>query len=347
MPPSPLALVIPGLLGPFPGVETGALPEPEAPALRGLLRTARPRPGTGIDCEAWLCQRFGVGQTPAGDWPVAPIEAAGELDEAGTYFWLRADPVHLHADRSRLILFGPAALAIRQEEADTLAASFNDFYQADGLQLFTPCPGRWYLRLAEPAEIATTPLAAVIGRDIDRHLPGGRDARLWHARLNEIQMLFHAHVVNAARAREGRPAINSLWLWGGGTMPPAVQAREAWVFTTNPLARARARASGLPCMQGDVPPLADWLPALLERGPGLVVLDDCRQAQQYGDAMDWAVQLQALETHWFAPLRELRARGRVHDLELLAPPGGACQIGRQRWWERLRRTHPLRHHLVR
>ena len=346
MPPTQLTLVIPGLLGPFPGVEGVNLPVPEIPGLLGLLQAARPGPGTDADLEAWLCQRFGVGQAPAGDWPVAPIEAALELGDAGSCYWLRADPVHLRADRSRLVLFGPEPLAIRQEEAEALAERFNALYQPDGLQLFTPRPGRWYLRLADPPGIATTPLPEVIGRDIDRHLPRGRDAGLWHARLNEIQMLFHAHVVNEARAAEGRPAINSLWLWGGGLMPAGVQARDAWMFTSNALARALAHACALPCMQGDVPPLADWLPAMLERGPGLVVLDDCRQAQQYGDGQDWAARLQELEARWWGPLRDLRTRGRLRDLVLLAPPGGAFHIGAQRWWERLRRSHPLQHYLV-
>ena len=346
MPLPQLTLVIPGLLGPFPGVEAGNLPVPETPGLLDLLKAARPGPGTEADLEAWLCQRFGVGQVPAGDWPVAPIEAALELGDAGPCYWLRADPVHLRADRSRLVLFGPEPLAIRQEEAEALAASFNALYQSDGLQLFTPHPGRWYLRLAEPPGLATTPLPEMIGRDIDRHLPRGRDAGFWHARLNEIQMLFHAPGVNEARAVEGRPAITSLWLGGGGRMPAGVQARDAWMFTTNPLARALAGACALPCMHGDVPSLADWLPAMLERGPGLVVLDDCRQAQQYGDGQDWAARLQALEVRWFAPLRDLRARGRVGELELLAPPGWAFHIGKPRWWERLRRSHPLTHYLV-
>ena len=195
MAPTQLTLVVPGLLGPFP---RDGEPLPDPPVLLRLLRNAKVMPGAP-DPVAWLCNRFGITREWECDWPLAPLLAELELEEAGQDYWLRADPVHLRADRSRLVLFGPEVLAIHQEEADALAESFNALYQPDGLQLYTPTPNRWYLRLAHAPSLSTTPLPDVIGRDIDRHLPRGEDAAPWHARLNEIQMLFHAHAVNERR----------------------------------------------------------------------------------------------------------------------------------------------------
>lgn len=339
MPQTQLTLVIPGLLGPFPGTGTEALSAPAVPGLLGLLKAARVEPRADADLDAWLCQRFGIVREEDGDWPVAPLEAALELGDAGPCYWLRADPVHLRADRSRLVLFGPEPLAIRQDEADALAASFNALYQPDGLRLFTPCPQRWYLQVAESPRLATRPLAEVIGRDIDRQLPRGEDASHWHARLNEIQMLFHAHAVNEQRAAGGRPTINSLWLWGGGRMPATVWAQDAWVHGDDPLARALARAAGVPLLEASD---LDRLPAALARGPGLVVLDACRQAQRYGDVQEWGERLAGLERQWFRPLQALRAQGRLRDLVLLAPPAVGYRIGASRWWQGLRRPRPLR-----
>jgi hypothetical protein len=343
MVPSQLTLVIPGLFGPFPAGEI--LPEPSLPALLRLLHGARSMSGGERDPDAWLCKRFGIVRAEGDDWPVAPLEAALEPGGAGSYYWLRADPVHLRADRSRLVLFGPELLAIRQEEADALAASFNALYQPDGLCLFTPGPQRWYLRVAEPPRLATTPLAEVVGRDIDRQLPRGEDASRWHARLNEIQMLFHAHAVNERRAEEGRPGINSLWLWGGGRLPAAVQAQDAWVYGDDPLARALARAACVPLLEAsDL--REDRLPSVLARGPGLVVLDACRQAQRYGDVQEWGERLVELERQWFTPLQALRAQGHLRDLALLAPPATGYRIGAPRWWQGLRRLRPLSHFLL-
>ena len=344
MVPSQITLVIPGLFGPF-SAGNGALPEPPLPALQRLLHGASSMPGGAPDLDAWLCQRFGIVREEDGDWPVAPLEAALELGDAGPCYWLRADPVHLRADRSRLVLFGPEALGVCQEEADALVESFNALYQPDGLRLYTPTPNRWYLRLAQAPRLSNTPLPDVIGRDIDRLLPHGEDAGPWHARLNEIQMLFHAHVVNERRAEQGRPGINSLWLWGGGRMPASLQAQDAWVCSDDPLARALARAAGVPLLEtSDL--RAELLPAALARGPGLVVLDACRQAQRYGDVQEWGERLAELERQWFRPLQALRAQGRLRELALLAPPAAGYRIGAPRWWQGLRRPRPLSRFLV-
>jgi hypothetical protein len=281
-----------------------------------------------------------------GDWPLAPLLAELELGAAGQDYWLRADPVHLRADRSCLVLFGPEQLAIHQEEASALVDGFNALYQADGLRIHAPTPTRWYLRLARPARLATTPLPKVIGRSIDGVLPRGEDAREWHARLNEIQMLFHAHAVNERRAEQGRLVINSLWLWGGGRLPDALQAQDAWVYSDDPLTRSLARAAGVALLEADGVP-QDWLPAALARGPGLVVLDACRQAQQYGDVQAWAERLQDLERQWWLPLQRLRAQGQLSGLVLQAPPAAAYHIGAPRWWDRLRRSRPLSSYIVR
>jgi hypothetical protein len=310
------------------------------PGLLGLLKAARVEPCADADLDAWLCQRFGLRKPLSGDWPLAPIEADLELGGAGPYYWLRADPVHLRADRSRLVLFGPETLAIRQEEADALAESFNALYQPDGLRLYTPTPQRWYLRLMASPRLATTSLPEVVGRGIDGHLPRGEDAGTWQARLNEIQMLFHVHAVNEARETQGRPGINSLWLWGGGRMPASLRAQDAWVYSDDPLTRALAGAAGVPLLDTDAA-LVDWLPAALARGPGLVVLNACRQAQQYGDIQEWAERMQALERQWWQPLQGLRAQGRVRDFVLQVPPAAGYQIGARRWWEGLRRPWPL------
>ena len=45
----------------------------------------------------------------------------------------------------------------------------------------------------------------------------------WMRLQNELQMVLHAHPVNAAREDAGKPTINGVWFWGGGVMPKLVR----------------------------------------------------------------------------------------------------------------------------
>ena len=47
---------------------------------------------------------------------------------------------------------------------------------------------------------------------LEAFLPHGNDLKRWQKLLTELQMLLHAHPVNAARAQRGARPINSLWL---------------------------------------------------------------------------------------------------------------------------------------
>ncbi len=51
----------------------------------------------------------------------------------------------------------------------------------------------------------------------------------------EIQMLLHAHPVNARRQRQGMPPINGLWLWQGGTVGGQAHHRLPRLYSGDPL----------------------------------------------------------------------------------------------------------------
>jgi hypothetical protein len=75
----------------------------------------------------------------------------------------------------------------------------------------------------------------VAGRRVDSDLPKG-DSTLtrW---LNEVQMFLHCHPINQSRQGEGKPAVNSMWLWGGGKLSTTLpSASFSGVWTDNPLA---------------------------------------------------------------------------------------------------------------
>ena len=284
------------------------LPALETLLARGTLRDAPPE---GL--EAALCEALGVARQQ--DWPIAPLTLAAEGEAPGDAWWLRADPVHLRVMRDRIVLAGSETLALTREEADALAASIGQHFGAE----FTPrpChPQRWYLRVDPAPDLRTTPLSVAIGRDIDPLLPQGADAMTFRTRLNELQMLLHDHPVNAAREARGEPAVNSLWLWGGGRVPalkcdpPSVHARHAATLAL--AASCGARTNTLP----------GQLSAQLLGTQGVVVLDTLAESGQVGDAWGWREAMRDLERDWFAPLQSLLRKAGPHGVRLLDPDHG-------------------------
>ena len=158
----------------------------------------------------WLATRL---RLPAG---TALAACAALVDGATDAAW-RLDPVHLHVGRDHLVLGDPRELRPEADEAAALAAAIGPLLAEEGLALDARTPSRWYLReidAARPLRVATRPLAGAIGRNIDAWQPRGEDARRWRRIVNEVQMTWHAHPVNARREAAGRPAVNSVWIEG-------------------------------------------------------------------------------------------------------------------------------------
>ncbi|UXY14530.1 hypothetical protein N8I74_14555 [Chitiniphilus purpureus] len=282
------------------------------PALFRLVGRGRREPHVPIDFDSWLAGRFGLNALP-----VAPLTLTADLAGAPAGYWLRADPVHLRANRDQLLLSDAGLLQITQAEADALAAAINALIAEDGLTLHAPTPDRWYLHLPADPQLATTPLAAVVGRSIEPWLPQGSAALRWHRLLNEIQMLLYTHPVNDARFESGQPQINSLWLWGGGENPLTVcpEAPADTVYTNDTLVQALVAAG-----KGRVEPL----PAgggILKAG-GMAVLDALALPARYGDAAAWREAWSQLERDWFAPLLTRLQAGEVERLALSLPELG-------------------------
>ncbi|HEX2596051.1 MAG TPA: phosphoglycerate mutase, partial [Luteimonas sp.] len=88
-----------------------------------------------------------------------------------------------------------------------------------------------------------------LGADVFEHMVGTEDAgpemRRWRALASEIQVVLHNHPWNAQRTAAGKPPVNALWLWGGGTLPDHVESPHARLLSDEPLAWALAKAAGV------------------------------------------------------------------------------------------------------
>ena len=308
---------------------------PRPPALDRLLSRSKVQPLAGTDLESTLCHWFGLEQQAA--LPVAALTYLSDSGEQPRGYLLRADPVHLRADQSSLRLFDSRGFSVTQDEADELVTAFNGFYAERGWRLTAPRPQRWYLSLPADPEITTTPIGNIAGQVIDPCLPQGAAAAEWHALLNEIQMLFHAHPVNSAREQRGEPAINSLWFWGGGCLPGTLQSRADRVLTDHPLGMGLAQQAGISRM--DMPADGNELLAQTRDGLTLVVNDVLDGPTQYGDVERWLDALQQLEQRWFSPLLAAIRQGVLSSLEICPCNGYGYmtnKLQQRHFWKRSR-----------
>jgi len=297
------------------------------PALHRLLCRGNYERLIGNHPEAALCGLFDPSLTTRP--PVAALTALHDGIDVSEGYWLRADPIHLEARRTDLLMTDPAVLDIRTEEAHAFAQTINRHLAEEGIELVIGAPNRWYIRLASPPDLVTSPLSLVIGKPVDPYLPTGEDAPLWQRRMTEIQMLLHTHALNEEREARGKSTINGLWLWGGGT-PPLIDKRVFhFVHSDDALAVGLAQCSHAGF--SGTPKTFDDLPAT---GNHLVVIDGSHDREE---------QLADLERSWFAPMLEALRVGRLDQLELLlwSNEPGLFRLRRGDLWRFWRRKAPF------
>ncbi len=334
-----LELVVPALL---PAQE---FPPIRMPALEILLARGRRSMGALGGLESWLCRAFGLDETHS--IPAGALTAYAHGLDPGADCWLRADPVHLRADRNSLLLIPNQAYSISAAEAQGLSAALAPLL-AGKYELHAVQPDQWCLRIqgGEQSDASEKPPVDLAMANIDPHLPPKR----WHPLLTELQMALYENAANTAREQRGDPAINSLWLWGAGKLPAAAAVSNAgpWhsVSAVDPVALGLARLAGMRHRSPGAG-AAEWLERAPEDGRHLLVFDELRGLQALGEFAELARRLGELETNWFAPLlANLKAR-RIGMLTIHLPEAALSfetargDLGR--FW---RRPRPLANYFV-
>ena len=107
-------------------------------------------------------------------------------------------------------------------------------------------PARWLIAATDVQQLVTHPADDAVGAPIFPFLPDGPDAARWRRWQSEMQMLLFAHPVADERERQGRAAVNGVWLSGGGVRAGAQAAPHiASLCADSPLPRDLARACGV------------------------------------------------------------------------------------------------------
>jgi hypothetical protein len=234
---------------------------------QGRLRLALPWLECAPDVDAPEGQP--LPRTPAGEWLVARGESSpagvrawrewllGDLDAGSDLLracaagpclrslhaaaapegtWGCARPVHLLTAIDHLQL-APGRLVMDEAESARLASDINRHLEGSGFRLHVSGgSGDWQLECTQALECTSVEPDDASGRNLRDLMPGGRDGARVRSLVNEIQMLLHEHPVNTARAERRQPAINSVWLWGIGSLAkvspadlPPLYTDDAWL----------------------------------------------------------------------------------------------------------------------
>ena len=306
-----VTLNIPGLFGPDIAIHPDDLPD--LPALNWFLTRAARQPCRAESASYQLCQLFGLTDSSGKDIPVAAISRLSDDDQPPQGVWLRADPVHVTADRDGLVLIDSNRFNLTQHDALALAAEVNRVLNSRNLTLEVPVPYRWYIQLPEPQRLTTTPVDAVVGKDILPYMPAGDDRVAWIQMLNEIQMLLHDTNVNLQREQNKQLPINSVWIWGQGSLPDMIPRKWSKVVSNDMLAKGLAMLSATPY---------ETLPERYQdtnSNDSFSCLYATRSMQRfnyYNDLEGWLEAIIEIDKNWIAPLSSELKNNRLDQVNL-------------------------------
>jgi hypothetical protein len=218
----------------------------QAPVLARLLAgvepvvTALESGAMGTAEDRWLAREIFAVDSYAPTAPYAWSALNGRTDGEAT-LW-HADPIHVAVGRDRLLIEMFDAPP-REEEAAALVAAANEVLVAADCSLHRSGAG-WFLQSARLRCWDAAPLEAVHGSLLPVAALDDEPALQWSRLHNALQMRWHDDPVNRAREQEGRPAINALWLHGGGAWKPLPRLRWSAVHSDRPTLQGAAAAAG-------------------------------------------------------------------------------------------------------
>jgi hypothetical protein len=253
-------------------------------------------------------------------WPVAAAARQRDAGDAANAMWLRADPAYVQPDinGARLLSYG-RALGLGAADAAALLRPLKPLFGDAGFPIDAPDPSRWYLRLPPGAKLpAFVSPEQALGADLFEHLPEGPEGRRWRALLSEAQVVLHNHPLNQQRIAAGLAPVNSLWLWGAGTLPDHVTSRFALLASDDETLAALAAMTQTQVV-GRLP---HWR---IESGDALFDLRDARD-------------LAVLERDWFAPALASLDTREVDGLRFDFADGAVYAVSRRQRWRFWRRA---------
>lgn len=307
-----ITLFIPGLLGPDIAIHPDDLPS--LPALNWFLTKGQHQTRPALSASYSLCELFGLSSEKETDFPIAAISRLSDDNQQPEGVWLRADPVHVQADRDGLILIDNNRFSLSQHDALGLAADINIILKPYELELEVPVPYRWYLKVQNGLKLKTTPIDSVVGRDILPYMPSGDDRINMIQLMNDIQMTLHDSDINKKREQEKALPINSIWFWGYGALPKIIDRQWSFIISDEMLAKGLSMIAATPFEE-----LPQNYADIKKTDPnynGLLVINSFQKFSYYHDLEGWLEALMYYESNWFSPLLKALKRKELDQLTI-------------------------------
>lgn len=274
---------------PLPDVETLADPS----LLRWLYRGDLERVDTPIDP---LDALAGLVHATVPREGRASLRFYGQTGDTPGVWMAGADPVYLEPRLDHLFLHALPPGELTAAEFRGLFNHLQETLATGGDFAFARVGAFGYLRSDTPVVTAALSPAAVNQRVPNDWMPAGAAAAEYRQRLSEVEMALHDHPTNVARVAGGRFPVNSLWLWGGGTLPDVERQALPPLFTNDPLLigfwrRAGASMVALPvsvaeCVSITEGGFATLLPLVQEVEPLLEPSLDALRAALHAGELD-------------------------------------------------------------
>ena len=253
-------LLIPGAL-PLSNVAKDLLPQVEqhCPALverlKTLVATVQELAPEHTGCTPFEAIRLHqLGYTPPAGANLGTGLAAlhAGVKNPSETVWL-AELSAISVGREGATIAHPASFEVTADEADALFDAVSGLWADRAISALPLNNRQWRIWLDPSASTRSLTPAAMAEMRLSDWWPQEDSLREWRRLLNEIQMVWHDHPVNLARAERGEMPINSLWLFGGA---------QGWSSTQ----ALSATYEGLhtPYLQGDWAAWIAALPALSE-----------------------------------------------------------------------------------
>lgn len=238
--------------------------------------------------------------------------------------WLAgADPVWLQAGLDKLYVHAPAAHDLGGQMLRDLFADLQEAMFDDDQSRLEAIGSLGYLHSAQQFATSPLPADAISGGRPDPYLPSGASAKRYLQLSGELQLALHDHSSNLQREQDGQPPLNSLWLWGGGTVDGCVRRNLPALYASEPLLRGYWSYSEAA--------VSDW--------PGTVSQCASARAGRFVAVVPPPAAGDSLESVAAAlrELRDLQAAGRLPAIAILFADGIVLHIrhsDRYRFWRR-------------
>ncbi|MGI9225681.1 MAG: hypothetical protein ACR2QX_14445 [Woeseiaceae bacterium] len=260
--------------------------------VRWLARSAIERRGGPRDVLGSILRALGRERPRNG---LGAMRMWGQTNDRPTVWIAAADPVYLEPRLNHLCLHSLQAPAVTRSELRALFDHLQETLAEDQNYGFARIGACGYLRAGEPIPTALEPPSVVDQCNPNDYLPAGEDAAGFRKLQSEIEMALHEHPVNVERELEGRQPVNSLWLWGGGTVPDSTVDPHPPLFADDPLLKGYWNS-----VAGDTESWPGTIAACLEASAaGFVAVvpggdDDVLQLERYLSELREALQSRRL-----------------------------------------------------